>query len=158
MLTGNIHHLDLVPYLPKQLRQAIEYLKNNINDNTPPGTYEIDGKNIFVMVSETQTRLQSEAEPEYHQKYLDIQVILNGPEGMAFSNLPPHTEVTINDLAEKDIAFVKTPADEKLFEMQSGDFIIFYPGEVHKPLCAINNKITPVRKAVIKVLVSSLTK
>ena len=149
MLTGNIHHLDLVPYLPKQLRQAIEYLKNNINDNTPPGTYEIDGKNIFVMVSERQSRCQSEAEPEYH---------LNGPEGMAFSNLPPHTEVTINDLAEKDIAFVKTPADEKLFEMQSGDFIIFYPGEVHKPLCAINNKITPVRKAVIKVLVSSLTK
>lgn len=156
MLTGNVHHLDLVPYLPKKLREAIEYLNNNINDNTPVGTYEVDGKNVFIMISECKTRLQSEAYPEFHHQYLDIQIILNGPEGMAFSNLPPHTKVVEDKLTTNDIAFIETPADEKLLILQSGDFIVFYPNEVHKPLCAIDDKITDVRKAVIKVAVDCL--
>lgn len=27
MITGNIHHLELLPYLPEQLKAAIEYVK-----------------------------------------------------------------------------------------------------------------------------------
>ena len=37
--------------------------------------------------------------------------------------------------------------------MSEGDFVVFYPGEVHKPLCAVGQP-AKVRKAVIKLLVA----
>jgi biofilm protein TabA len=35
--------------------------------------------------------------------------------------------------------------------LRAGDFVVFYPGEVHKPLCAVGSP-AKVRKAVVKML------
>jgi biofilm protein TabA len=35
--------------------------------------------------------------------------------------------------------------------LSEGDFVVFYPGEVHKPLCAVGAP-AKVRKAVVKML------
>lgn len=35
--------------------------------------------------------------------------------------------------------------------LNEGDFVVFYPGEVHKPLCAVGAP-AKVRKAVVKML------
>lgn len=73
---------------------------------------------------------------------------------MVFSNVPAG-EPTDNWLADKDIAFLPAGKQEQPVVLQEGDFIIFYPGEVHKPLCAVGEP-THVRKAVVKMLVSEL--
>ncbi|MGS6541321.1 YhcH/YjgK/YiaL family protein, partial [Enterobacter intestinihominis] len=36
--------------------------------------------------------------------------------------------------------------------LSEGDFVVFYPGEVHKPLCAVGPP-DKVRKVVVKMLV-----
>lgn len=154
MITGNIHHLDLVPYLPAKLKEAIEYVKKNITQDTPLGKHDIDGDKVFVLISNDSTNELEKRRAEYHESYLDIQIVLKGKEGMVFSNLPAR-EVTENMLADKDIAFFPAGEQEKHLIMQEGDFIIFYPHEVHKPLCAVGQP-AHVRKAVIKMLVSAL--
>lgn len=156
MIIGNVEHLDLVPYLPIKLKDAIEYIRDNINSNTPVGKYEIDGDKIFFMVSDNSSRLIQDAEPEFHKRYIDIQIVLDGQEGMAVSTLPPHTDITDDRLANGDIAFVKTPAEETMFVANCNDFVIFYPHEVHKPLCAVNNTLAKIRKVVVKVDVNYL--
>ncbi|EHG4164940.1 YhcH/YjgK/YiaL family protein, partial [Salmonella enterica] len=73
-------------------------------------------------------------------------------EGMAFSTRPagtPHTDW----LTDKDIAFLPTSVDEKTVVLNEGDFVVFYPGEVHKPLCAVGEPAR-VRKAVVKMLMA----
>lgn len=154
MITGNIHHLDLVPYLPAVLVEAIEYVKKNINAETPLGKHDIKGNDVFVLISNDSTAPLAERRAEYHARYLDIQIVLAGEEGMTFSNLPAGKPDT-DWLADKDIAFLPSGEDEKSFVMQAGDFVVFYPGEVHKPLCAVG-KPANVRKAVVKMLVSAL--
>lgn len=156
MIIGNINHLGLVPYLPTKIKQSIEYIKDNVNSNTPIGRYDIDGDNIFFMVSDSVSRYISDANPEYHKKYIDVQIVLDGQEGMAVSTLPPHTKVLEDKIADNDIAFVETPKEETLLVLQSNDFIVFLPNEVHKPLCAINNKIETVRKVVVKIALDYL--
>ncbi|WP_392560466.1 YhcH/YjgK/YiaL family protein [Orbus mooreae] len=156
MIIGNIEHLDLTPYLPKKIKDAIEYVKDNVNSNTPVGKYEIDGENIFFMLSENSSRFIDTAEPEYHKRYIDVQIVLEGSEGMAVSTLPPHTEITDDRMASGDIAFVKTPKEETLFVAHEKDFVIFYPNEVHKPLCAVDNQLAKIRKVVIKVAINCL--
>lgn len=156
MILGNINHLGLVPYLPEKIKQSIEYIKDNVNNNTPVGRYDIDGDNMFFMVSDSTSRYIHDADPEYHEKYIDVQIVLVGQEGMAVSTLPPYTKVLDNKLVENDIAFIETPKEETLLILHPNDFIVFLPNEVHKPLCAIDNNIETVRKVVVKIALDYL--
>ncbi|MCO6539645.1 MAG: YhcH/YjgK/YiaL family protein [Gilliamella sp.] len=156
MILGNINHLGLVPYLPEKIKQSIEYIKDNVNNNTPVGRYDIDGDNMFFMVSDSASRYIHDADPEYHEKYIDVQIVLVGQEGMAVSTLPPYTKVLDNKLVENDIAFIETPKEETLLILHPNDFIVFLPNEVHKPLCAIDNNIETVRKVVVKIALDYL--
>ncbi|HDU4713250.1 TPA: YhcH/YjgK/YiaL family protein [Klebsiella aerogenes] len=150
MIIGNIHHLQ--SWLPDALRQAIEHVKAHVNEATPLGKHDIDGNNLFYLISEDSTEPQAERRAEYHARYLDIQIVLRGQEGMTFSTLPAGEPQT-DWLADKDIAFLAEGAHEKTVILNEGDFVVFYPGEVHKPLCAVGTP-AKVRKAVVKVLMA----
>jgi len=149
MIAGNIHHLH--SWLPLELRQAIEYVKSHATDATPLGKHDIDGNRLFYLISEDSTEPFAERRAEYHAKYLDIQIILKGQEGMTFSTQPAGKPDT-DWLADKDIAFLPEGVQEKTVVLSEGDFVVFYPGEVHKPLCAVGTP-AKVRKAVVKMLV-----
>lgn len=149
MIVGNIHHLQ--SWLPTELRQAIEFIKANVTAATPPGKYDIDGNRQFYLVSEDMTEPFADRRAEYHARYLDIQIVLQGQEGMTFSTLPAGQPAT-DWLTDKDIAFLPEGAQEKTVILNEGDFVVFYPGEVHKPLCAVG-KPAKVRKAVVKIRV-----
>jgi biofilm protein TabA len=103
MIVGNIHHLQ--SWLPEELRQAIEHVKAHVSDATPTGKHDIDGNNLFYLVSEDMTQPFAERRAEYHARYLDIQIVLKGQEGMTFSTLPAG-EPDTDWLADKDIAFL----------------------------------------------------
>lgn len=150
MIVGNIEYLEAWP--PTALRQAIEHVNAHVTATTAPGKYDIDDDRLFYMISENMTEPGESRSAEYHARYLDIQIVLQGQEGMAFSTQPagtPHTDW----LADKDIAFLPTSVDEKTVVLNEGDFVVFYPGEVHKPLCAVGEPAR-VRKAVVKMLMA----
>lgn len=150
MIVGNIHHLQ--SWLPEELRQAIEYIKVNVTETTEKGKHEIDGSRLFYLISEDMTEPFEKRRAEYHARYLDIQIVLKGQEGMTFSVLPAGKPDT-DWLADKDIAFLAEGEQEKTLILNEGDFVVFYPQEVHKPLCAVGAP-APVRKAVVKLLVA----
>ncbi|MDX6038670.1 YhcH/YjgK/YiaL family protein [Scandinavium lactucae] len=149
MIAGNIHHLH--SWLPQELREAIEHVKAHVTDATPLGKHDIDGDRLFYLISEDTTEPLAARRAEYHARYLDIQIILKGQEGMTFSTQPAGTPDT-DWLADKDIAFLPEGVQEKTVVLSEGDFVVFYPGEVHKPLCAVGTP-AKVRKAVVKMLV-----
>ncbi len=148
MIVGNIHHLQ--SWLPEELREAIEYIKSHVSDETAKGKHAIDGDRLFYLISEDTTEPGELRRAEYHARYLDIQIVLKGQEGMTFSTQPAGVPET-DWLADKDIAFIGQGIDEKTVILNEGDFVVFYPGEVHKPLCAVGAP-TQVRKAVVKLL------
>ena len=149
MIAGNIHHLH--SWLPPELRQAIEHVKAQVTEATPLGKHDIDGNRLFYLISEDSTEPFAERRAEFHAKYLDIQIILRGQEGMTFSTQPAGKPDT-DWLVDKDIAFLPEGVQEKTLVLSEGDFVVFYPGEVHKPLCAVGQP-AKVRKAVVKMLV-----
>lgn len=150
MIVGNIHNLQ--SWLPQELAQAIEYVKQNVTDSTPTGKHDIDGNRLFFLLSEDMTEPFAARRAEYHARYLDIQIVLKGQEGMTFSTQPHGTPDT-DWLADKDIAFLPEGEQEKTLVLSEGDFVVFYPGEVHKPLCAVGAP-AQVRKVVVKLLVA----
>ena len=147
MIIGNIHALQ--DWLPVELRQAIEHVKAHVTPETPVGKHDIDGNNIFMLVSEDSTEPLAARKAEYHARYLDIQIVMRGQEGMVFSCLPAGKADT-ERLADWDIAFLPAGEQEKSVVLNEGDFVVFYPGEVHKPLVAVGEPAI-VRKVVVKV-------
>ncbi len=150
MIIGNIHSLQ--SWLPEELRQAIEHVKQQVTEQTPLGKHDIDGNRLFMLVSEDTTQPIGERKAEFHRRYLDIQIVMRGEEGMTFSCLPAGKPDT-DWLEDKDIAFLPQGEQEKTVVLSEGDFVVFYPGEVHKPLCAVGEP-AGVRKVVVKLLMA----
>ena len=150
MIVGNIHNVQ--PWLPEALRQAIAQVKAEVTDATALGKHSLDGDRAFYLVSEDMTEPFEKRRAEYHARYLDIQIVLKGQEGMTFSTQPAGAPET-DWLTDKDIAFLPEGKEEKTVILNEGDFVVFYPGEVHKPLCAVGAP-AKVRKIVVKMLVA----
>ncbi|STE61487.1 toxin-antitoxin biofilm protein [Escherichia coli] len=70
MIIGNIHNLQ--PWLPQELRQAIEHIKAHVTAETPKGKHDIEGNRLFYLISEDMTEPYEARRAEYHARYLDI--------------------------------------------------------------------------------------
>lgn len=149
MIVGNIHHLQ--SGLPASLREAIEHVKAHVTDATPLGKHDIDGNNLFYLISEDTTEPMADRRAEYHARYLDIQIVLKGQEGMTFSVLLPARRISTGWRRKTSLSWRRGAG--KTVILSEGDFVVFYPGEVHKPLCAVGTP-AKVRKAVVKMLMA----
>lgn len=151
MITGSLNDWQFYrATLPACLVRAIEAIKALDLRNQPLGRHEIDGEDMFLLIQETPTKSVDQLRPEAHRRYIDIQILLEGREayGVAF---PDPQLVPIDDRLEtQDIAFYPERQGEYLVELNVGDFIIFFPGEFHRPCCEIKGSVK-IRKAVIKV-------
>jgi biofilm protein TabA len=108
----------------------------------------------FFMIQDVHTKVHEQTKPEAHAKFIDIQYIVKGAErfGMAHAqDLKPSEDM----LAEKDLAFYPAPAHEFFVEAAAGDYLIFFPGEIHRPMGCIKAP-ADVRKVVVKVPVAAL--
>lgn len=86
---------------------------------------------------------------EIHRDYLDIQIVLEGEETFGYSIETPQALLDKPDY-ENDVLLFNEVSNESFISLKGGDFIIFYPGESHRPQCATREPMT-VRKAVVKV-------
>ena len=132
--------------------KAVEALKK-LDASTPDGSYEVEGKKIFINVMTYTTSNLPPEKYEYHRDYLDIQVVLEGAELLRSCDLSALAGKEPYD-AEKDCGFSFPP--EKPFgttlEMRKGDFALFLPMDAHagKGASLEAGEVT-IRKAVAKV-------
>ena len=157
MICGSLHVQEAKNSYTKQIKKALDSLRMMDLEALAPGRYEIDGENMFLQVSQSLTQLKKEKRPEVHRKYIDVQYIISGRENIGFCIDRSGLEVIEDLLDSKDVLFYKEDdyAKEVMLPMATGDYAIFFPGEVHRPGCELNG-IVPVKKAVIKIKVDSL--
>lgn len=141
--------------LPKSLQTGLNWLKKADFNSLENKTYEIEGKDIFVIISEFSTKPIAETKAEVHEKYLDIQYIIKGEEQIGFGYRNEGNEILEAFNEVKDRTLFKGVVNEKFFPMAEGMFAIFYPSDVHRPNVQLNGECT-VRKAVVKVALSAL--
>ena len=89
---------------------------------------------------------------EYHARYLDIQIVLKGQEGMTFSVLLPARRISTGWRRKTSLSW-RRGAGKKSVILSEGDFVVFYPVKCINPLCAVGTP-AKVRKAVVKMLMA----
>lgn len=128
--------------------KAFSFLVNEDLSALKTGNHEIDGKDVYVIVSEYNSKDPEEVKYEAHKKYTDLQYVVSGTEYIGLTDLPGAAVVTPYD-DERDIAFYQAEGGVNL-TANPGKFFIFFPGNVHRPGMRAGESV-PVKKIVIKV-------
>jgi biofilm protein TabA len=134
-----------IPYL----KEIADFISSRDCTKIPDGEIEILERNLFVRVAEYETGRAEEKKFEAHTLHADLQFIASGSETMGYSLDEKPKPVTRYD-AQADIQFFEPSSESSLF-VTEGQFVVFFPGELHKPGCLVNGTPTKVKKLVFKI-------
>ena len=135
---------------PRHWDQAFNFLKTADLDSLPVGTQELEGKHLYIAVSEYDSKDKADTRYESHRKYIDIQYVIKGEELIGVTTLDK-VEVAEPYSEEKDIAFYSFDGGNYR-KATPEKFFIFFPDNVHRPSLKVDESV-PVKKAVIKILI-----
>jgi YhcH/YjgK/YiaL family protein len=154
MIFGHIEHAETsFGWLPDPFKTVLAHLKSTDFGAKPVGAYDLQGKDIYVQVMDVTTREFAKTRPEVHAKYIDVQFIWRGREKIGVVSDHGHNEVEEDLLADRDVLFYRNVEKESVLELHPGNFAIFFPSDVHRPLCQFDGP-EAVRKVVVKVAVA----
>ena len=147
MILDKIENAGLYAALSENLKKGFDFLKNTDLINTQTGKHEIDGTNVYAIVSEYESKAHQDCRPEAHRAYADIQYIVSGKEAIGFVTLNNQT-VTSEYNPDKDIIFFSGETTQ--MPVEAGMFAVFFPQDVHRPCMQIDGP-DKVKKVVVKV-------
>ncbi|HTI93391.1 MAG TPA: YhcH/YjgK/YiaL family protein [Puia sp.] len=150
MITSTLAQLHWYKTISPNFEKAIQYSLSADFVTMEPGKYQIDGEDIFAIVNEYTTKPLSECDPESHQDYADIQIIISGTERFGYTPLTDQSATTPYN-PEKDFALYDIPEEAMNYiTLPAGQFIIFFPSDIHQPEIFLHQPAL-VKKVVIKV-------
>ncbi|MDD2799010.1 MAG: YhcH/YjgK/YiaL family protein [Bacteroidales bacterium] len=130
MILESMKNTTRVEKLHPSFKIAFDYIKSNDLMSMSPCKIELDGKNLFIIVSEGVGKTENEVITESHNKYIDIQIPIVGTEIMGWIPRSKLSEASYN--SDKDL----TLYDDKptnYITVSEGNFVIFFPEDGHAP-------------------------
>ena len=133
--------------LHKNFKVAFDYLKSTDLNALEVSKFDIaDGVKIMVSDNEGKTAEVAAEKFECHNKNIDIQVCIRGNETIGWKPRTDCTQPKGEYSDEKDVLFY-ADAPDMHFSLKAGQFVIFYPTDVHAPM--IGEGL--IKKLVVKV-------
>lgn len=148
MICDNIANAHLYAGLGPRFNQAFEYLRKTDLAALPVGRYELDGKNLYVLVQEYASKLKEQGKWEAHRRYIDLQYIHQGCERMGYAQISHLKQGDYNP--DKD--FLALSGEGDFLTLQGGDFMLLWPNDGHMPGMALDTP-SPVKKVVVKIAI-----
>ncbi len=142
---GNEYKYD---FSEKKFQIAFAFLKRGDLAELPEGWIEL-GEGVRASVQHYVTAPAEALKFETHEKYFDVQYLVEGVELLGCCTRAGLTETVPYD-AVNDITFYADPALAGSALLRAGDFVIFAPEDAHKPRVAAGAPMA-VKKIVVKV-------
>ena len=128
----------LLPHLDEALA-CLEQIKGSA-----PGRYEYESG--FVLIQEGETTPIRQGDFEAHRKYLDVQILLDGAETIAWAEL---SSLRCTEAYDADRDRGMYAGDGMLVDIHPGEFYVCFPHDGHKA-CGHREAAARFRKAVVK--------
>lgn len=142
-LTNASKYFSVHPLFEK----AFAYIRQTDLATAADGKLDVaEGLKAIYSNSPGKTKEASVSKFECHNKNIDIQVCINGVETIGWK--PRENCVTPNGVynEEKDVLFFNDKPD-MFFQLTNGQFVIFFPEDVHAPMIGEGE----IKKLVMKV-------
>jgi len=147
MIIDRIENAALYYSIHPKFKQAFDYVNSIDVHSIPVGRHEIDDK-MYVLVQEYTTKLKDQGKWEAHRRYIDLQYVVQGAEGMGYANI--HHLQQGEYIPEKDFLPLFGEGDQ--VALRSGCFVLLFPEDAHMPGMALGES-KPARKIVVKIAV-----
>ena len=132
---------------PERWKAAFKFLIKSDLKSIEPGRIDLN-ENVFVVISEYETKNQEDAKYESHRKYIDIQYLISGEELIGLTN-----KIDLNEISpyseSNDITFYDYDGGKMLFASPT-NYFIFFPDDKHRP-CMKIEEAEKVKKVVVKI-------
>lgn len=146
MIIDKLENISLYKNIPECVVDFVKSLHKNISTGK-----HILSETIYANIEEYHTKLLKDAKFEAHNKYIDIQILLDGREQIFVTDRKKLTE-SIPYNQDKDIIFyADSVIDHQPIFLDGTNFVVLYPHEAHAPQVAIAEKPEKVLKVVIKI-------
>ena len=148
MIHDSLSNTAVVEKLHPLFKKAFDYIKSKDFTKVDPCKMELDGQSLIMIISEATGKPAEEIRSETHQKHIDIQIPIMGTEIMGWLS-SEHCNNPLDPYnSEKDVTlFSDMPTS--YVQVQSGEFVIFYPEDGHAP--GIGEGF--IKKVIFKVLI-----
>ncbi|MDR1881307.1 MAG: YhcH/YjgK/YiaL family protein [Prevotella sp.] len=146
MILDSLKNAEMYYSLHPLFKKAFEYLKSVDFTRAETGRTDLEGDDLFVMVSDSDMKAEADAKMEVHNKYIDIQLPVSKPEIYGWKARAELKEERGAFNEEKDIRFFFDKGTT-LITAVPGNFAVFFPEDGHAP-CIGEGK---TRKVVVKV-------
>ena len=109
---------------------------------------------VFVIEQAYPTRLRADGFFESHQKYIDVQAIVEGEELMEVADIARMTaKQPYNE--KRDLIIYEDSTESSLLRVYVGQAAVFFPCDVHMPTLRVRADAVNVRKCVVKIPVGT---
>ncbi|MEI7420521.1 MAG: YhcH/YjgK/YiaL family protein [Prolixibacteraceae bacterium] len=149
MILDTIKNSDRYLSIGKGIAETLRYIQNNDLSEVQRGRYEIDGKRLVMIVSESKNSNTNECRLEGHRRFIDLQYWVSGSELMGHEILD--NQPVLDEYNEEiDCAFYNCIAS--FSRLLPGMFVIFFPSDLHT---AVSDPLSDekVKKIVFKIAV-----
>ncbi len=147
MIIDSLHNYKSYSGMHPRLAKAFEYLVKADFSKLPNGRNEIDGDEIFLMMTRGELKKPQDAPIEVHNRYIDIQLVIEGTETFGWRE---RSELGLPEGgfdAEKDVQF-SGEAPSMFFTLHAGQTCVFFPEDGHAPMIGEG----PITKCIVKIL------
>ena len=148
MIIDRIGNSHLYYAVHPKFKRAFDYIHQINVDTIPAGRYEIDGEAMYALVQEYNTKLKELGTWEAHRRYIDLQYVVQGVEGIGYANINQLEQGEYD--ASRD--FLPLHGEGDLVTVHSGSFVLLLPEDAHMPGMAIGSP-APVKTVVVKIAV-----
>jgi len=130
MIFDHIDNIDTYANINEHFATAVKFIKSCEFNTLQPGMVEIDGKNVYAVVTETELT-EIPRNWEAHRRYTDIQLVIHGDEMIGYAPLSLGIKDRGYD-AEKDLIFF-ADVDGQFCHLTDGQYLILFPWDIHLP-------------------------
>jgi YhcH/YjgK/YiaL family protein len=148
MIIDSLDNASQYTLIHPGIAKAFAWLQITDLNTIVAGKYFIEGENIFALVQEYETLDAANEQMEAHKKYIDVQYLIKGKELVGLALLGNQT---ISKSYENETDFMLVADAPSFFAtLSAGNFMIFYPTDLHMPCIKIDEPAM-VKKVVVKV-------
>jgi YhcH/YjgK/YiaL family protein len=150
MIFDNIANRKTYYSLGKRIQKALEFVSENDFSGFQSGKYSMLGEEMFFLINDYNTKKEEYCILESHKKYIDLQYMIKGVEMIGIT-LFSDQQIIEEYNSDKDYTIYK-PSDLSYVLLNSGEFTLFYPNDLHMPGMKVKEELK-IKKVVVKILI-----
>ena len=151
MITDSIINSEFYYSLNRNFKSAFEWIKSTDLLKLEKGKIEIQGEEIFAIVNDYKTVDSSVSKLEAHQRYIDLQFVIEGKEMMGY--IAKNNQTPFKEYDQEGDYALYVDSNTVLLPFEENSFFLLFPQDLHMPGIHYFGREEQVKKLVLKIAV-----